>query len=679
MSRRKGGTGEFEHASSSYVEGCQALARGDLAAAEVLLSNALEVNPDSFEALFALGTVLQRKNRLREAARCLVRAQGLAPEDANLGKSLYALFGQLSERTDPAGGTGSDPDFIDWFARAHDHMSDGDFDAAEQCLRTSCELNPGWPFTHQRLGCIAANRGNMEEADAWFARSAACGLLPDVNICLGGAFLNGLEEVQHPVTTQVLLRFPARTLVGALRLVVFASGDPAYFRRFAHALVNSASRHGNAGLIWHFHLINPDEWIDDEFAELAGRHPEYEFRLSTEARRFTTVEQAKVYFACARYILFPEILRQNTLPVMLVDLDLLILGSLVSLAESLPVHDVALVNWGGHGWQIWDLYWASAVLAGTDDGAKCFFGRVAAYVRYFVAQGKGTWYLDQIALFAAASGNPHSARPAAIVSIPAAACAVHHVSGSNPAPTVIFWSVTYNIKANAPALGSQLFRRYLPRTRRLFGWTLPGTDQVFQEYLAKADVYQSRKSWETAIKDVCLTQFVRRRRALDVGGHIGFWSYWLAAHFDAVDAFEPDPLLQDCFRENVRQPNVILHPCALGSERGGVRIEVDAFNSGMTHVAPMEEGVVPMRPLDDMDLDDIDFIKLDAEGYELFVLKGAVETLRKNRPLVLIEQDERWGARYGQEAVGGLAFLKNLGAAVIARLPDHNYLLKWPD
>ena len=86
-----------------------------------------------------------------------------------------------------------------------------------------------------------------------------------------------------------------------------------------------------------------------------------------------------------------------------------------------------------------------------------------------------------------------------------------------------------------------------------------------------------------------------------------------------------------------------------------------------------------MLPLDSMNWDDIDFIKLDAEGFELFVLQGAIETLKRNRPLILIEQDDRWGTRYGQSAAQGLALLKDIGARVIAEMPEHNFLLGWPD
>ena len=48
-----------------------------------------------------------------------------------------------------------------------------------------------------------------------------------------------------------------------------------------------------------------------------------------------------------------------------------------------------------------------------------------------------------------------------------------------------------------------------------------------------------------------------------------------------------------------------------------------------------------MRRLDDLALGDVGFVKIDVEGHELAVLRGAAETLQRNRPPLLVEAEER--------------------------------------
>jgi len=53
------------------------------------------------------------------------------------------------------------------------------------------------------------------------------------------------------------------------------------------------------------------------------------------------------------------------------------------------------------------------------------------------------------------------------------------------------------------------------------------------------------------------------------------------------------------------------------------------------------EIVVPARRLDDYALDNVGFIKIDVEGHELAVLRGGAQTIRHNRPTLLMEIEDR--------------------------------------
>lgn len=153
------------------------------------------------------------------------------------------------------------------------------------------------------------------------------------------------------------------------------------------------------------------------------------------------------------------------------------------------------------------------------------------------------------------------------------------------------------------------------------------------------------------------------RNAVDVGAHIGLWSYNMAHAFQHVYSFEPVPDFRDCFIANVRKPNVTLYPYALGEETEFVTMAVQKDNTGSTHVCGT--GDVEVRTLDSFEFQDVDFIKIDCEGYELKVLKGARETLLRCRPALIVEQKRDMATeRYGEPMLGAVDYLQTLGAFV---------------
>jgi hypothetical protein len=66
---------------------------------------------------------------------------------------------------------------------------------------------------------------------------------------------------------------------------------------------------------------------------------------------------------------------------------------------------------------------------------------------------------------------------------------------------------------------------------------------------------------------------------------------------------------------------------------------------GGTHVGG--EGITSQFLVDDLNLSRCDLIHLDIEGFELFALKGAINTINKCKPTIVIEYAEIWLNRYG--------------------------------
>jgi hypothetical protein len=103
-------------------------------------------------------------------------------------------------------------------------------------------------------------------------------------------------------------------------------------------------------------------------------------------------------------------------------------------------------------------------------------------------------------------------------------------------------------------------------------------------------------------------------------------------------------------------------------------METAPSSSGDTRVAG--EGDIPLERLDTFKLEDVDFIKLDCEGYELFALRGAEETLKRCRPCVIVEQKPGRGQRFGLAERGAVDYLQRLGAKLRKEMSG-DFILSW--
>jgi FkbM family methyltransferase len=169
--------------------------------------------------------------------------------------------------------------------------------------------------------------------------------------------------------------------------------------------------------------------------------------------------------------------------------------------------------------------------------------------------------------------------------------------------------------------------------------------------------YQGRKQIAT------LNTCVKRRRVIDVGGHVGLWAFNFAHSFDHVEAFEPVAAHRECFERNLEgRGNVNLHAVALGAKEGSVSMWSEHGSSGNTQVRG--DGDIPMRTLDSFGFTDVDLIKIDTEGFEENVLMGASVTIAKWHPVVIVEQKRDMATRFGCKPMGAVALLQDLGYAV---------------
>lgn len=180
--------------------------------------------------------------------------------------------------------------------------------------------------------------------------------------------------------------------------------------------------------------------------------------------------------------------------------------------------------------------------------------------------------------------------------------------------------------------------------------------------------------------EIDLLEDIHRRitpgTAIDVGAHIGNHTLWLAAvcGMDVV-AFEPfEPSRQQLERNidaNGLRSRVQVRAAAAGDKDGTGRIVPGTEgNSGTTTIKRHGRGSVAIETIDGLALEEVRVIKIDVEGGELAVLKGARDTIARCRPVVYVEAatDER------RAAVDAL--MSDLGYApfgCFAKTPTYGY------
>lgn len=136
------------------------------------------------------------------------------------------------------------------------------------------------------------------------------------------------------------------------------------------------------------------------------------------------------------------------------------------------------------------------------------------------------------------------------------------------------------------------------------------------------------------------------RGAVDAGANRGVYAFLIARRAKHVYAFEPHPALSRYLRR-AKVSNITVFDVALSdtSGEGLLRVpEVDGEATLGAHVDADKAISLSVRlaRLDDFALADIGFLKIDVEGHELHVLRGAAETIRRSRPIVFIEVERRY-------------------------------------
>jgi FkbM family methyltransferase len=185
------------------------------------------------------------------------------------------------------------------------------------------------------------------------------------------------------------------------------------------------------------------------------------------------------------------------------------------------------------------------------------------------------------------------------------------------------------------------------------GWQLPEWDTHFEKMLKEVN---GKYEYQYAQRQYALSYVNNfNLNALDIGSNIGFWSVELCNKFKHVYAFEPHPENNECYKKNLNQyNNYTLYEIAVSNVSNKI-LELyvspdECGNASLNNFGVMEgttnrkiEAVslktisVKVEKIDDYNLKDIGFIKVDCQNHEQEVVEGAIQTIDKYSPVLCLE------------------------------------------
>jgi len=173
----------------------------------------------------------------------------------------------------------------------------------------------------------------------------------------------------------------------------------------------------------------------------------------------------------------------------------------------------------------------------------------------------------------------------------------------------------------------------------------------------------------------CLREFLEWCRSrdkkfntvLDIGAWCGTWSAEFAPYCKKIYAIEPDRTHVECLLKNLSSfDNIELLDYAVGDIETRVSLTDDDFTQARRIYSI---GNILMKTVDSFKFEDVDLIKIDVEGFEMNVLRGAKDTL-KDCNFLMIELNNN-SKKYNSSNNEIEKYLQELGFTTL--------IDKWPD
>lgn len=204
-------------------------------------------------------------------------------------------------------------------------------------------------------------------------------------------------------------------------------------------------------------------------------------------------------------------------------------------------------------------------------------------------------------------------------------------------------------------------------------WTPPSTlEERFKRFLVPPRLEVARVARREMLKGEPEIRLLHAladptRAAIDAGANRGVWAHVLAELCPKVYAYEPNPKLFGILKAGAKS-NVECFPYGLSDEDGAGELMVPGedghysnqgatLNPAKVEGQPFKTTRVETKRLDALKLDPIGFIKIDVEGHEMAVIRGAKALIARDRPRLIIEMEEKHTKQPLADAIGEVTAL----------------------
>jgi FkbM family methyltransferase len=211
---------------------------------------------------------------------------------------------------------------------------------------------------------------------------------------------------------------------------------------------------------------------------------------------------------------------------------------------------------------------------------------------------------------------------------------------------------------------------YIRRNNRKYAEARGHRMAVYANDLVGLDIFLDGEYEKDEIQDIfdlltVLNIDLTKSVAVDIGANIGNHSISFAKKFSKVISFEPNPHTFKLLSFNTGFfPNIIIYNTGMSDRQGVISMSEDVTNYGgssaVYNYGDNTSVEVQVQALDDhiAALDDVRLIKIDVEGMEDSVLRGAEKVIIKYQPIIVFEQHP---SDFNDEETRSIKFLRSKG------------------
>ncbi len=168
--------------------------------------------------------------------------------------------------------------------------------------------------------------------------------------------------------------------------------------------------------------------------------------------------------------------------------------------------------------------------------------------------------------------------------------------------------------------------------------------------------------------------------SIDVGVYRGVYSYEMSKYSEKVHSFEPNPIIFKYINKNLKKfiKNIHLYNFALSNQNKTINLKIPIRNSNSNkeifeeyyemgkatihnenNFENYENFEIQTKKIDELNFDNkISFIKIDVEGHELEVIEGEKNTIKRDKPVLLVEIEKQYTKKEVAESIN---FINSLG------------------